>query len=55
MTEMRPIYVISLRPEKGTDPIRSLRWLLKAALRHYGFRCVSVELQDTTTTEGSTT
>jgi hypothetical protein len=38
----RPIYVVRLQPMPGTDPIKAVRWLLKAALRLYGLRCLSV-------------
>ena len=41
--DRRPVYTIRLRPEPGTDGIRSLRGLLKRALRSHGLRCVSVE------------
>jgi hypothetical protein len=39
----RPIFTIRLRPEPGIDGIRSLRRLLKFALRGCGLRAVSVE------------
>ena len=36
-------FVLRLRAEPHlTDPIRSLRALLKAALRRYGLRCVEI-------------
>jgi hypothetical protein len=38
-----PIYALVLRAEpNNTDPVRNLRLLLKAALRHFRFRCTSV-------------
>lgn len=39
----RPTYKLRLRPEKGVDPIRSLRHVLKRTLRDHGMRAVSVE------------
>jgi hypothetical protein len=38
----RPIFEVRLRAEPGIDPIKSLRAFLKAALRRYGLRAVSV-------------
>jgi hypothetical protein len=38
----RPVYTIRLRPEPGIDAVRSLRALLKAALRRYGLRCTDI-------------
>jgi hypothetical protein len=35
--------VLTLQPLPGVDAIRSLRWVLKALLRQYGMRCVSVQ------------
>ena len=37
-----PVYTLVLRAEPGTDPIRNLRALLKAAKRRFGFRALSV-------------
>jgi hypothetical protein len=42
-TPERPTFVIRLRPEKGVDPVRALRALLKVALRRFGLRAVSVD------------
>jgi hypothetical protein len=33
---------MTLQPLPGVDPIRSLRWILKAALRQHAMRCVSL-------------
>ena len=46
--QARPIFVLRLRAEPHlTDPIRSLRALLKAALRRYGLRCLeAVEVRE---------
>jgi hypothetical protein len=38
----RPIYTVSFRPEPGVDAIRSLRHLLKRALRDWGLKCVDI-------------
>jgi hypothetical protein len=38
----RPIFVVKFRPEPGVDGVRSLRALLKIALRQHGLRCVGV-------------
>jgi hypothetical protein len=44
MSEPRPVFVITLQPEKHvTDPIRALRAALKRLRRSYGLRCISVE------------
>lgn len=41
--QARSIFVLRLRAEPHlTDPIKSLRALLKAALRRYGLRCVEI-------------
>jgi hypothetical protein len=42
------IFVLRLRAEPHlTDPIRSLRALLKAALRRYGLRCLeAIEVRE---------
>jgi hypothetical protein len=46
----RPIYTIRLRPEPGVDGIKSLRFLLKRALR-WGLKCVhAAETSSTSTT-----
>jgi hypothetical protein len=39
----RPTFVLRLRPEPGVDPIRSLRGLLKVALRRFRLRCLSCD------------
>ena len=39
----RPTFRLVLRPEPRTDGERALRALLKAALRRYGLKCLSVE------------
>lgn len=41
--DKRPIWTLTLRPEPGTDDIRSMRWLLKGLLRRFGFRCLSIK------------
>jgi hypothetical protein len=39
----RPVFLLRLRPEPHvTDPVRSLRNMLKAALRRFGMRAISV-------------
>jgi hypothetical protein len=40
---MKPIYLLKLQAAPGSEGIRALRWLLKALLRRYGLRCISVE------------
>jgi hypothetical protein len=38
----RPVFVLRFRPELGNaDPIRSVRALLKIALRRFRLRCIS--------------
>jgi hypothetical protein len=39
----RPVYRLDLRPEPGVDGILALRRALKALLRSYGLRCLSIE------------
>jgi hypothetical protein len=40
----RPVYRLTLRPEPGDVPeMARLRRLLKALLRGYGLRCLSIE------------
>jgi hypothetical protein len=40
---------IALRPEPGnSDPERSLRAMLKTALRRYGLRCITAEASEDT-------
>jgi len=43
----RPIFLLRLRAQKNTDPIRALRRLLKYALRMCGLRAISVEEERT--------
>jgi hypothetical protein len=38
----RPTFALRIEALPDTDPIRSLRWLLKTLLRQCGFRCVSI-------------
>jgi hypothetical protein len=45
ITKPRPSFVLELRPEPGVDPVLALRSLLKAALRRFGLRCVSLKEQ----------
>jgi hypothetical protein len=33
---------MTLEPLPGVDAIRSLRWVLKVALRRYGLKCTSL-------------
>jgi hypothetical protein len=37
------VFVLTLEPKRGVDPIKALRALLKLALRRFGMRCVAVE------------
>ena len=37
-----PIYIMRLQAEPGIDAPRALRWLLKAMLRQYRLRCISL-------------
>jgi hypothetical protein len=39
------IYILRLTSPHGAD-IRRLRWLLKALLRRYSLRCVSLEVEE---------
>jgi hypothetical protein len=39
----RSIFVLRLRPEKGIDPIRALRNVLKELLRRHGMKCTSID------------
>ena len=41
--EPQRIFVVSLVPMPGSDPILALRGLLKVALRRFKLRCISVE------------
>lgn len=38
----RPVYRIEVRPEPGADDIRALRHALKALLRRFRLRCLSI-------------
>ena len=38
----RPVFVVAFRAEPRIDAVRSLRGLLKVALRRFGLRAVSV-------------
>jgi hypothetical protein len=38
-----PVYIIAVTPRPGVDDIRALRWALKAMLRRFGLRCLSIE------------
>jgi hypothetical protein len=38
----RPIFVVRLRAEPDVNPIRTLRAFLKATLRRFGLRCMSI-------------
>ena len=46
MTDAQPerdrIFMLTLVAKPGSDPIRSLRWLLKVALRRFGLRCTNM-------------
>jgi hypothetical protein len=42
----RPRYILVLQPLPHVDAIRALRALLKASLRRYGMRALSVERAD---------
>ena len=45
--EQRPTYIVAFRPELHvSDPVKSLRGLLKLALRRFGLRCISVHPAD---------
>ena len=35
----RPTFIVKFTPLPGTDSIKSLRWLLKVALRRFGLKC----------------
>ena len=37
------MFVLRLTPNRGVDPIRALRALLKTMSRRFGLRCLSVE------------
>jgi hypothetical protein len=38
-----PVYVVRLRPERGVEPIKTLRIALKILLHRFGLRVLSVE------------
>jgi hypothetical protein len=46
MIPTRPIFVVSLRPEPGVDPLRALRAALKSLLRQYGLKAIAVRERD---------
>jgi hypothetical protein len=39
----RPVFILRLRPLKGVDAVRGLRWILKTVLRQFGFQAISCE------------
>jgi hypothetical protein len=39
------IFVLTLRAPPGEDGIRALRWALKALLRKYKLRCLTIEVR----------
>jgi hypothetical protein len=39
----RPVFVVCLQAQKGIEPIRALKGMLKMALRRYGLKCTSVK------------
>jgi hypothetical protein len=46
--ERRPVrFVLTLQPLPGVDPVRALRWVLKALLRRCGMRCVALHEEKT--------
>jgi hypothetical protein len=47
----RPVFAITLRPEPGTDAIRSLRRALKMLLRFCGLRVIKIKEQKDAATE----
>jgi hypothetical protein len=56
MSTDRPIYIAKFRPLPDVDPVRSLRVMLKEALRLHGLQCLSLveeNLHATQTTENS--
>jgi hypothetical protein len=50
----RPVYILTLRAEPGVDDTRALRALLKAALRRYGLRCLSIDRAPPDTSDATT-
>ena len=36
-------FVMTLRPLRDVNPVRSLRWVLKSLLRQYGMRCIDLQ------------
>jgi hypothetical protein len=46
-------YVLTLVPLPGTDPIRSLRWILKSALRQHHMRCTDIHEESGDSHKGS--
>jgi hypothetical protein len=48
--QLRPTYLVALRPARARDGVRELKALLKIALRQHGLRCVTLrEVHDTNT------
>jgi hypothetical protein len=43
MKDERPIYLLTLQPLAGVEPLRALRIILKRLLRAHGMKCLSVE------------
>ena len=39
----RPVFIVTLRAEKGVDAIRAMRGALKVLLRTFGLRCIRLE------------
>ena len=39
----RGLFLLTLRPEPGVDPIKALRHVLKNLLRRYGLKCVDLQ------------
>jgi hypothetical protein len=42
----RPVYVLRLRPEPGSDHVRAMRALLKLLLRVFRMRCIAITTED---------
>jgi hypothetical protein len=40
------IIILRLKSERELDAIRGLRWLLKAARRRYGLRCIELRSEN---------
>jgi hypothetical protein len=50
MEIQRPVFIVRLRALPGVNGIQALRAALKALLRRYGLKCVSVEVEKTNQT-----